>query len=138
MGGSLKRFAALTGTAYFPPLTAFEGAILFWEEIGETIYDISLNLYKLKHLGIFDRIAGMVVGKLTWVNQYFDALEHPSNQEAVLDIVQEYTFPILADVDFGHNIGAVPMLLGVRASMDADAHILNVTEAGVAGLVTRL
>lgn len=133
LGGSLKRLAALTGTAYFPPLRAFEGAILFWEEIGETLYDISLNLYKLKHLGVLERIAGMVVGKLTWVNQYFDALEHPSNQEAVLDIVREYTFPILADVDFGHNIGAVPMLLGVRASMDADAHILNLTEAGAAG-----
>lgn len=131
LGGSLKRFVALAGTQYFPPLDAFDGAILFWEEIGETLYDISLNLYKLKLLGIFERIVGMVVGKLTWVNQYFDWIEHPSNREAVLDVVREYDFPILADVDFGHNIAALPMLLGVQAHIDADARTLSFTEAAV-------
>jgi muramoyltetrapeptide carboxypeptidase len=78
LGGNLKRVVPLVGTAYFPPLDTFDDAILFWEELGDTLYDISFNLYKLKHLGIFDRIGGMVVGKLVWINQYFDEIEHPS------------------------------------------------------------
>lgn len=65
--GNLKRFTALIGTPYLPPLDVFDGAILFWEEIGETLYDITLNLHKLHLLGVFDRI----VGKLTWVNEFF-------------------------------------------------------------------
>ena len=43
-GGVLRRLVALAGTKYFPPLSEFDGAILFWEEIGETLYDITINL----------------------------------------------------------------------------------------------
>ena len=62
---------------------AFDGAIFFWEEIGETLYDIALDLHTLRHLGIFERIAGMLVGKLTWVNEYFAEVEHPEPREAI-------------------------------------------------------
>jgi muramoyltetrapeptide carboxypeptidase len=131
VGGSLKRLAALAGTPYFPPLAAFDGALLFWEEIGETLYDITLNLHKLRHLGIFDRIAGMLVGKLVWVNEYFKALEHPSPREAVLDVVGDYDFPILADMDFGHRTANIPLPIGVRAEMDAGQGRYALVEAAV-------
>ncbi len=49
LGGSLKRLAALAGIPYFLSLAAFDGALFFWEEIDETLYDITLNLHKLRH-----------------------------------------------------------------------------------------
>ena len=131
IGGSLKRLAALAGTPYFPPLTAFDGALLFWEDIGETLYDITLNLYKLRHLGLFDRIAGMLVGKLVWVNEYFPALEHPTPRVAVLDVLGDYDFPILADLDFGHRTANLPMPIGVRAAMDATGKRFHLLEPAV-------
>ena len=133
IGGNLKRLAPLAGTPYFPPLDAFDGAILFWEEIGETLYDITLNLHKLRHLGLFDRIAGMLVGKLVWVNEYFKALEHPAPREAVLDVLGDYDFPILADMDFGHRTANIPLPIGIRAEMDATAHRVSLLEPAVEG-----
>lgn len=132
IGGSLKRFVALAGTAYFPSLDAFDAAILFFEEVGETIYDISLNLYKLKHLGVLERLSGMVIGKLTWVNEYFPEVTHPTPREAILEVVQEYQFPILANADFGHQISMLPMVIGLSAHMDSEALLLKVTETAVA------
>lgn len=131
IGGNLKRLVALAGTPYFPPLEAFEGAILFWEELGDTIYDISLHLYKLKHLGVFEKIAGMVVGKLVWVNTYFEELEHPSVREAALEVLQPYDFPILAEVDFGPRMASLPLLMGVVARIDSSTHSFELTEVGV-------
>ncbi len=131
LGGNLKRVVALAGTAFFPSIDTFDGAILFWEEIGDTLYDISFNLHKLKHLGILDRIGGMVVGKLVWVNQYFDEIEHPSVQEAVLDVVQDYNFPGLAEVDFGHRMSMLPMPIGAMAALDSEAPMLAITDAVV-------
>lgn len=131
LGGNLKRFVPLAGTAYFPSMDTFDGAILFWEELGDTLYDISFNLYKLKHLGVFDRIGGMVVGKLVWINQYFDEIEHPSPREAILDVVQDYDFPILAEVGFGHRMSMLPMPIGAMAALDSAARTLAITEAVV-------
>jgi len=118
-GGVLRRFVGLAGTKYFPPLSEFDGAILFWEEIGETLYDITINLTKLKHLGILERISGMIIGKLTWINQFFEEVEHPTPNEAILDALADYTFPILAEVDFGHNQTMLPLPIGLTASLDS-------------------
>src|SRR6185312_9286058 len=124
-GGCLKRFTALIGSPYFPPVDVFDGAILFWEEIGETLYDITLNLHKLRLLGVFDRIAGMVVGKLTWVNEFFPEIDHPLPRDAVLDVLSAWDFPILAEVDFGHRCVNLPMPIGIQAEIDASASHLT-------------
>jgi muramoyltetrapeptide carboxypeptidase len=128
-GGVLRRLIALAGTKYFPPLAQFDGAILFWEEIGETLYDITLNLTRLKHLGILERISGMIVGKLTWVNQYFDEIEHPTPREAILDILADYKFPVLAEVDFGHNQTMLPLPIGITAYMDSENKVFKLIES---------
>jgi muramoyltetrapeptide carboxypeptidase len=132
-GGTLRRLTGLAGTRYFPPLSEFDGAILFWEEIGETLYDISLNLRRLQHMGILERIGGMLIGKLVWVNRYFDEIEHPTPKEAVLDVLSGYTFPILAEVDFGHRQTMVPLPIGITARMDSAKHLLELTETAVSG-----
>jgi muramoyltetrapeptide carboxypeptidase len=131
LGGTLRRLTGLLGTKYFPPLSEFEGAILFWEEIGETLYDITLNLKRLKHAGILERIGGMVIGKLVWVNQYFDEIEHPTPQEAILDVLSDYAFPILAEVDFSHRQTMIPLPIGIMARMDSERQQLALIEAAV-------
>ena len=132
-GGTFRRLTGLTGTKYFPPLSEFDGAILFWEEIGETLYDITLNLRQLQHLGILERIGGMLIGKLVWVSRYFEEIEHPAPREAVLDVLSDYTFAILAEVDFGHRQTIIPLPIGITARMDSGKHLLELTEAAVIG-----
>lgn len=130
-GGTLRRLTGLAGTRFFPSPSEFEGAILFWEEIGETLYDITLNLRRLKYMGVLERIGGMLIGKLIWVNQFFDEIDHPSPKEAILDVLKEYTFPILAEVDFGHHQTMVPLPIGVTARMNAEERTLELTESAV-------
>jgi len=132
VGGVLRRLVGLAGTKYFPPVSEFDGAILFWEEIGETLYDITINLTKLKHLGILERISGMIIGKLTWVNQYFDEVKHPTPREAVLDVLADYRFPILAEVDFGHNQTMLPLPIGITASIDSENKRFELIESATA------
>ncbi|MEM7534123.1 MAG: LD-carboxypeptidase [Chloroflexota bacterium] len=129
IGGNLKRFVTLTGTKYDLPKSMFDGAILFWEEIGETLYDISMNLYKLAHLGVFDQIAGMIIGKLTWVNQYFDEIDHPAPYEAILYILNDYSFPILAADDFGHQMSMLPLVMGLDTRIDSVQGTIELIEA---------
>ena len=131
IGGNLKRITPLIGTSFFPALDWFDGAILFWEEIGETLYDITLNLHLLKHVGILERISGMIVGELTWVNQYFEEIEHPTPREAILDTLSDFDFPILKVSDFGHNMTMLPLPMGVQATVDAEAQQVTILESAV-------
>jgi muramoyltetrapeptide carboxypeptidase len=130
-GGTLRRLTALAGTRFFPSLSEFDGAILFWEEIGETLYDITLNLRRLEYMGVLERIGGMLIGKLVWVNQFFDEVDHPSPKDAILEVLNDYTFPILAEVDFGHRQTMVPLPIGVTARMNGEERTLELTETAV-------
>ena len=70
----------------------------------------------------------MIIGKLTWVNQYFDEIEHPTPREAVLDVLADYNFPILAEVDFGHNQTMLPLPIGITAYIDSGNKTFDVIE----------
>ena len=71
----------------------------------------------------------MVIGKLTWINQFFDEIEHPRPREAVLDVSADYDFPILAAVDFGHNQTMLLLPIGITAHMDSGNKILQMMES---------
>lgn len=133
IGGLLRRFADLAGTRYFPPLEAFDGAILFWEEVDRSLPDIALNLAKLRSLGVLDRIGGMVVGKVALPPESV-APHHPSLREVVVELTGGAGgCPILAGVDFGHGISMLPMPIGVAARLDSGAHLLDVVERATEG-----
>ncbi|MCA1668745.1 MAG: LD-carboxypeptidase [Thermomicrobia bacterium] len=131
IGGCLKRITALAATPYFPALAAFDGAILFWEEIGREIWDLSIDLSILKHLGIFDRIAGMLIGELTWINRSFAGITYPPLREVVFDVIGEYRFPVMANLDFGHHLANIPLPIGTEASFDAGSRAFALLEAPV-------
>ena len=131
LGGNLKRFMLLAGTDYFPPFEAFDNAILFWEEIGETYYDIAIYLQKLKQMGILARIGGMVVCQPVWVNRYFDHLEHPTLQQLVLQETADYNFPILSNIKLGHHTCSLPIPIGLQARLDTDTPEIVIMEAAV-------
>jgi hypothetical protein len=57
-------------------------------------------------------------------------------REIVLDVLGERDIPVLGNVDIGHDPPNLPMPLGVRAEMDADAMTLSLLEpAGRRGLI---
>ena len=77
---------------------AFDGAILFWEDIGESWYDLAIYMQKLKHIGVLDRIGAFMTGQPVWINSFFDQIDHPTLQELVMEIMTPYDFPVISNV----------------------------------------
>ena len=131
-GGNLSMLASLVGTPYMPKLEDLKGCILFWEIDNTQSYRIEKALYQLKYAGILDVISGMVIGKLPDIQRTaWEKLEEPSPKQIVLEVLQEFTFPILAEVDFGHKTVAIPMPIGIEVKMDAAGLRLEFLEGAV-------
>ena len=131
IGGLLERISVLSGTKYFPKIEDFDGAILFWEQVGGGITNIYQYLYQLKNMGIFERINGMLIGKIKYLKKMREEIKEPSVREVVLDILKEHKFPSMANMDFGHFAVNIPMPIGIKVSFDTSKKELNFLEGAV-------
>jgi muramoyltetrapeptide carboxypeptidase len=130
IGGNINAMTFQLGTPYFPQPAAFDGAILFWEAVGRPFHDIMRALYQLKYYGVFDRIAGMLVGTVTAVPPAREeGITEPILQEVVLDVSKDHIFPIMGNMDFGHFSINPPMPVGTLASFDTDHLELKLLES---------
>jgi muramoyltetrapeptide carboxypeptidase len=131
-GGNLSVLASLIGTPYFPQVTDLSGALLFWEIDNTPSYRIEKALYQLKYAGVLDVISGMLIGKLPGIKRTaWQGLEEPTPKEIVLEILKDYTFPIIGEMDFGHETVDLVMPIGLKAKMDADNLIFEIPESAV-------
>ena len=62
LGGNLRCFLKLAGTPYFPDL---DGKLLFLESLGGGPELIASLLAQLSQLGVFQKIAGLLLGTFT-------------------------------------------------------------------------
>lgn len=130
VGGNLQRIADTLATPYFPDIRR---AILFWEEVGDDPADIDRALHILRNAGVFGKIRGMVVGKLTSCEPTVDSEygEYLPITDTILEATRDYDFPILADVDFGHGVPQLTLPVGVRVRLDTETKSLSVMERPV-------
>ncbi|MBI2017551.1 LD-carboxypeptidase [Candidatus Daviesbacteria bacterium] len=133
IGGILQLLTAGAGTPYFPKIEDFNGSILFWEEIGQELHMIARNLYRLKYAGVLDKISGMLIGKIKYIKPSREKeVVEPTVKEMILDILKDYKFPIMANMDFGHFTINIPMPIGIKVSFDTSNKELNFLESAVA------
>jgi muramoyltetrapeptide carboxypeptidase len=131
-GGNLSMLISLIGTKYFPTTAELKNTILFWETDNTESYRIQRGLYQLRYTGILDVISGMIIGKLPDIKPSgWRGLYEPSPKEIVMDIVKDYEFPILAEVDFGHKNINLPMPIGIKAKIDAEKLNIEFKESAV-------
>jgi muramoyltetrapeptide carboxypeptidase len=128
LGGLLNRLVRMQATAFALPPERFDGAILFWEEVNTSTSMIWNDLHMLRHVGILDRIAGMLVGPVADIEVTEGG---PGLREVVLDVLGDRDIPVLANLEIGHNPPNLPLPLGVRAQLDADAATLSLLESAV-------
>lgn len=129
LGGLLNRLVRLHGTPFGLPPERFDGAILFWEDVNTSTSMIWNDLQALRHAGILDRAAGMIVGPVSDVEVTDGG---PGLREVTLDVLGDHDIPVLANVEIGHNPPNIPLPLGVRAELDADAATITLLEPAVA------
>jgi muramoyltetrapeptide carboxypeptidase len=126
IGGMLNRLVRVQATSSALNPERFDGAILFWEEAFTSTSVVWNDLHVLRQAGVLDRISGMVVGRPFEVEATQPGPD--SLRDLVLEVVGDRDFPVLGDVDIGHAGPNLPMPLGVRAEMDADALTLTLLE----------
>lgn len=113
VGGHLSTVQTLLGSRYEPN---WDGAIFFWEEVGRTPRAIDLSLWHFRLNGVFDRIAGMVVGRpLDCTDPDYD--DQLDLIETIKNATRGFSFPILFNVDLGHADPKVTLPVGALAEL---------------------
>ena len=87
------------------------GKILFFEEIGEYAYHIDRMLQSLKRAGYFENCKGIIVGDISNVKKNSTPWGKPIEQ-LILDVVEEYNFPVLFNFPAGHKEKNLALILG--------------------------
>jgi muramoyltetrapeptide carboxypeptidase LdcA involved in peptidoglycan recycling len=133
IGGCAEVLEMLKGTAWWPPLDYWDGAILFYET-SEDVPAPSLIRYWLRNFaaqGILQRLSGLLLarpdpGSDPDYPQQLEAAIVAGLAEAGLPYL-----PVLAGLDFGHASPILTLPYGVSASIDCAAATLTIHEAGV-------
>ncbi len=117
-GGNLTMLCHLLGTPWFPSI---DGGILFLEEINEPPYRLDRLLTQLDLAGVLGRIAGLALGALS--NGDDDSMEL---SDLAAERLSGLGLPMVVGLPFGHGPCNMPLPIGARAELDADAGLLTV------------
>lgn len=94
IGGNIRCFLKLAGTKY---LSDFRGRILVLEAHSTEKYQVATMLNQLIQMGVFDRIAGLVLGTFT-------RLEQNGDYHWLIETIRELCpKPIAVTKDIGHH-----------------------------------
>lgn len=114
MGGNLDSVCSILDTPFMAP---WEQKIWFWEETNTTPATIDVRLRSYAIRGVFEKITGMIVGR-NWKCYNRGYRSSPTVEEIILEATKDYDFPILSNVDFGHNCDQFILPIGVKATLD--------------------
>jgi muramoyltetrapeptide carboxypeptidase len=109
IGGNLSLVAALLGT---PWAWDARGAILFLEDLNEEDYRVDRMLTQLRLAGVFDQVAGVVLGSFTEMADPSGLLE-----ERIASVCRRAGKPLIAGWPTGHGTPNRPLPMGLRARL---------------------
>jgi len=128
-GGSLPTLESLLATPYFPKLD--ENIIFFWEAMARPLEIIDNMLVHFREIGLFDKTKGMLIGKIRGEEGNIMKDMTSEVKKVVLDITEEFGFPIIASMDFGHYTPNLPLPMWLKASLDTEGAKVRINESYV-------
>jgi muramoyltetrapeptide carboxypeptidase len=121
VGGNLSILYALRGTPYDLGTT---GKILFIEDLDELLYHVDRMVMNLKLGGLFNDLAGLVVGTMTDMRDKNPADPFGQSAEQIIwDAVKDKDYPVCFNFPAGHIVDNRALALGQKVK-------LNVTREG--------
>lgn len=124
IGGNLSLLCHLIGS---PTFASTAGKILFLEEIGERLYHVDRMLLQLKRAGLFQNLAGLIVGGFTDCNEASLTIG-----KTAFELVAEHTsgtsYPIAFDFPAGHIPNNQPLVFGVKTKLLVNAAGVQLTD----------
>ena len=99
-GGNLVTLSYIAGTPYFPK--DLEGAIIFIEEVQETIYRLERALDYFNLLGVWRSAAAVIIGTMSEIEETFEG--HTLLVDDLLnDYFSSFSIPVIRTKLFGHH-----------------------------------
>ncbi len=111
IGGNLSMLYSLCGSSSSLDTS---GKILCIEDLDEYLYHIDRMLQNLKRNGYFDNLSGLIVGGMTKMHDNNIPFGKKPKQ-IILDIVQEYGFPVAFKFPMGHIEDNRALIFGAAA-----------------------
>ena len=130
IGGCLEVFNNLRGTQYFPEISNFEDAILFFET-SECYLDPEIfedYLRAMSVIGIFKHINGIVIGRPQDGRFY---TEYKEAWRRILTEAGRSDLPVLYNASFGHNEPKCIIPYGLEAEIDTGNLTFKILESAV-------
>jgi len=129
-GGNLPTLESLIGTPYFPKLD--NDVIFFWEAMARhPLEEIDQMLVHFREVGSFDKTKGMLIGKIR--GEEANVIKDVTSEvkEVVLDVTDEFDFPIIACMDFGHFTPNLPLPMWLKTSLNTEGTRVWINESYV-------
>ena len=86
-------------------------------------------IFQLKLAGLFDRIAGFIVGQFTQYEE--DSEMYLPLYESIAEALKEYNFPICFDFPVGHVKLNLPLIMGETAQLVVDKDFVEFKQSSV-------
>lgn len=120
MGGNLATLCHMVGT---PRAGNFSGAILLLEDIGEAPYRIDRMLTQMTLAGVFDGLAGLMLGT-------FENCGRSDDLDSLMKAhFEPMGIPVVTGAAIGHAGCNLTLPLGIKARLDADRVTLEYLES---------
>jgi muramoyltetrapeptide carboxypeptidase len=115
LGGNLTVLTAIIGSPYLP---AWDGAILFLEDVGEDVYRVDRMFTQLKLAGVLEKIRGFVFGTCAECGpgEGYGSLTF---EEIFADHVKPLGVPAWSGAMIGHQMQQWTVPVGAEAEIDA-------------------
>lgn len=123
-GGNLSLVAHLCGT---PDALKTDGKILFLEDIGEHLYNIDRMLWQLKRNGMFNNLAGLILGGFTDMKDTTRPFGKKTD-EVLNDIFSEYKYPVCYRFPISHEKENVALKTGGRYQLNVSKDNVGLKE----------
>ena len=122
IGGNLSILLSASGSVSDMD---YAGKILFIEDIGEYLYAVDRMLRTLKRAGKLQHLKGLIVGGFTDIKDN-DIPFGQTIPEIVMDVINEYDYPVCFDFPAGHVTDNCSLVLGKMLSLSVTDQEVNI------------
>lgn len=132
-GGCLTLLAQSAGTPYQPDWT---GCIVFFEDVGEQPYRLDGYITQLKLAGMFNGVAGVIVGEHVQCGSAPYKPSYPYGSFTSEEVFQQHLgplgVPVMVGLPCGHGRHLATLPLGVNVRLDTGDLSLTILEEATA------
>lgn len=123
IGGNLSILYSLAGSDIFPKT---KGNILFLEDVDEYLYHIDRMMLSLKRAGVFNQLAGLIIGGMTKMNDNSIPFGQTA-QEIIASHMTEFDFPVCFDFPAGHLEDNRTLVMGKNLQLFVEVNAVKLS-----------